>query len=92
MPDDRTGPNLGGPTLESEAARQGESTGRMRNVLHASLILAILVIGGVTVWWIASHRPAERPPVSTSAGSVGPIGAAPNATPTPVSPSGGSGP
>ena len=68
------------------SARQGESTGRMRIVLLASLILAILVIGGITAWWILSHR-TDRPSESTSAASVGSIGPAPNATPTPVSPS-----
>ena len=86
MPDDQAGPNHGGPVLETEAARQGESTGRMRMVLYASLILAILVIGGFTAWSILSHR-VDRPAESTSAGSIGPIGPAANATPTPVSPS-----
>jgi hypothetical protein len=47
MPDDRPP-----PTLSKTDARQGETSGHMRWVLHLSLLLAIVVLGAVLLGWV----------------------------------------
>ncbi|MGK9234547.1 hypothetical protein KXS07_23025 [Inquilinus limosus] len=47
MPDDRPP-----PTINTTEARQGESRGRMRWVLHLSLGLAIVVLGALLLGWV----------------------------------------
>jgi hypothetical protein len=46
MPDDHP------PTLNTTEARQGETSGHMRWVLHLSLGLAVVVIGLVLLFWV----------------------------------------
>lgn len=46
MPDDHP------PTLSTTEARQGETSGHMRWVLHGSMVLAIIVLGIVLLWWV----------------------------------------
>lgn len=48
MPEDQGPP----PTLSKTEARQGETSGHMRWVLHASMTLAFIVLGAVLLWWI----------------------------------------
>lgn len=43
-------------TLPSERARQGETSGRVRLILAASLVLAILVFVGVALYWQQSGQ------------------------------------
>ncbi|WP_179221964.1 hypothetical protein [Inquilinus limosus] len=47
MPDDRPP-----PTLSKTEARQGETSGHMRWVLHLSMGLAVVILGAVLLWWI----------------------------------------
>ncbi|WP_161790420.1 hypothetical protein [Inquilinus limosus] len=47
MPDDRPP-----PTLNKTEARQGETSGHMRWVLHLSMGLAVVILGAVLLWWI----------------------------------------
>ena len=46
MPDDRP------PTLNTTEARQGETSGHMRWVLHLSMALGVVVLGAVVLWWV----------------------------------------
>ncbi len=39
------------PRLNTEDARQGETSGHMRVVLAVSFIGAVVVLGAVLVWW-----------------------------------------
>ena len=50
MPEDS--PQGRPPTLNKTEARQGETSGHMRWVLHASMALAVIVLGIVLLWWI----------------------------------------
>jgi hypothetical protein len=47
MPDDRP------PTLNKTEARQGETSGHMRWVLHVSMGLVVVAFGAVLLWWIS---------------------------------------
>ncbi|MGO4127514.1 hypothetical protein AB4Z01_24175 [Inquilinus sp. YAF38] len=48
MPEDQ-GP---APTLTKTEARHGETSGHMRWVLHASMALAVIILGAVLLWWV----------------------------------------
>lgn len=39
------------PQLESERARQGETSGHMRVVLTVSFVGAVVVLAALLVWW-----------------------------------------
>ncbi|HEV2676141.1 MAG TPA: hypothetical protein VGV37_16575 [Aliidongia sp.] len=39
------------PQLETERARQGETTGRMRIVLTVSLVGAVVVLAALLIWY-----------------------------------------
>ena len=52
------------PQLESERARQGETSGHMRVVLTVSFIGAVVVLAALLIWWSKvgqSHMPATVP-------------------------------
>lgn len=52
------------PLLESERARQGETSGHMRVVLTLSFVGAVVVLAALLVWWSKvgqSHIPAMVP-------------------------------
>jgi hypothetical protein len=48
MPEDQ-GP---APTLNKTEARQGETSGHMRWVLHLSMGLVVVIFGIVLLWWV----------------------------------------
>jgi hypothetical protein len=64
-------PESQGTVLPSQEARQGETSGRMRAVLGVSLLLALIVMGGATIWWTSANHAPERPGTSIGAGSIG---------------------
>ena len=47
MPDDRPP-----PTLDTTEARQGETSGHTRWVLHLSMGLAVVILGAVLLLWV----------------------------------------
>jgi hypothetical protein len=50
------------PKLETEAARQGETSGHMRIVLTLSFVGAVIVLAALLVWWSKvgqNHLPAS---------------------------------
>ncbi|MFE0758451.1 hypothetical protein ACFW16_31120 [Inquilinus sp. NPDC058860] len=50
MPEDN--PQGRPPTLNKTEARQGETSGRMRWVLHASMGLVVVAFGIILLWWV----------------------------------------
>ncbi len=98
MPDDAPKPNQdrypihdSSPTLSTQDARQGETSGRMRNVLGISLLMAALVIVGLAYAWHEAKTPptpSVMPPATnaqqTAPSAPQPHGQVPdNTTPTP---------
>jgi hypothetical protein len=50
------------PTLSTEEARQGETSGHMRVVLTLSFVGAVVVLAALLVWWSKvgqTHLPAS---------------------------------
>lgn len=98
MPDDAPNPmrdrNLihnSAPTLTTQQARQGETSGRMRIVLGISLLVAILVVVGLAFEWHEARTPPapSAMPPATNAQDTAPNAPQPhdqmpgNTTPTP---------
>ncbi len=79
------------PTLTTQQARQGETSGRMRNVLGISLLLAAVVVVGLAFAWHEARTPpgpSVMPPATnaqeTAPSAPQPHGQVPgNTTPTP---------
>ena len=79
------------PTLTTQQARQGESTGRMSTVLGISLLVAALVVVGLAFDWHEARTPPSGPitPPATNAQQTAPNAPQPhdqvpgNTTPTP---------
>ena len=91
MPDDAPNPmrdrNLihnSAPTLTTQQARQGETSGRMRIVLGISLLVAILVVVGLAFEWHEARTPPATNAQDTAPNAPQPHDQVPgNTTPTP---------
>jgi hypothetical protein len=98
MPDDAPNPmkdqypiHDSAPTLTTQQARQGETSGRMRIVLGISLLVAILAVVGLAFDWHQARSPPAQSimPPATNAQDTAPSAPQPhgqvpgNTTPTP---------
>ena len=81
MPDDAPNPmkdrhpiHDSAPTLTTQQARQGETSGRMRHVLGISLLVAILLVVGLAFDWHEARTPPSPSvvPPATSAQDTAP--------------------
>jgi len=56
-----------GPSTETESIRQGETTGHVRWMLRISVVLAVVVLGGVGAWFATHSHVTDNPaPAATS--------------------------
>jgi hypothetical protein len=54
-------PEKSAPQLDTERARQGETSGHMRVVLTVSFVGAVVVLAALLIWWSKvgqNHLPA----------------------------------
>jgi len=58
------------PPLESERARQGETSGHMRLVLIISFIGAAVILAALVMWW-SKHGPAQPPAAVAAPAELG---------------------